>query len=112
METEDEIQKKIEAERLKEHADVKEALEQTSLRKRPVVTSAGEKVQLFATLLAVVALLGLDGLASLGLLGVPVRFVPRVQRLALGGAGVAAMLAVAQTIQIFVVNRIENAASR
>jgi small-conductance mechanosensitive channel len=107
-------EEKARAERLKERKDVRQALQQTATAKaelRPVVETRG-KVWLLTYTLLLLVLGGLYYLLRLGAFDFAGKYAALAQRLNLGAMAVVLALSVAKTIDLYVLGRLDDAATR
>ena len=107
-------EEKARAERLKERKEVRQALQQTATAKpevKPVVETRG-KVWLLTYTLLLLMLGGIYYLLRLGAFNFAGKYVSLAQRLTLGAMAVALTLVVAKTIDLYVLGRLYDAATR
>jgi small-conductance mechanosensitive channel len=105
---------KARVERLKERKEVREALKQTATTKeitRPVVQTR-QKLWLVTYLLLLVLLGSIYYLLRLGIFNFAGKYMALLQRFTLGMMAVALLLAVAKTIDLYVLGRLDDAATR
>ena len=105
---------KAKAERLKERKDVRQALQQTATAKpevKPVVETRG-KVWLLTYVLLLLAFGSIYYLLRLGAFDFAGKYVALSQRLTLGAMAVVLVLVVAKAIDLYVLGRLYDAATR
>jgi small-conductance mechanosensitive channel len=106
--------KKAEAEKLKKDEDVRRALEQTAGNKpvlKPVVETK-EKLWLGTYLLLLLGFGAAYFLLRLGYLDFAFRYVPPLQRIALGGMAIVVILMVLEIVKSYLIKPLDNAAAR
>lgn len=106
--------KKAQVEELRQHDDVKSALEQTSddSEKEPARTKTTDKVLLGTHLLLFLAFALTFYLLKLSFFSFAGKYLALLQRLALGAMAIVLVLGVAKLIRIFAIGQIESAVSR
>ena len=107
-------EEKAKAERLKERKDVRQALQQTATAKvetKPVVQTRG-KVWLLTYMLLLLALGGIYYLLRLGAFNFAGKYASLAQRLTLGAMAVALSLSVAKAIDLYILGRLYDGATR
>jgi len=105
---------RTEVEQVKQRADVKQALKQTSTVKPPEEPKAKtkDKVWLGTHLLVVIGLGVVYYLLQFRVFGFAARFIPFIQRLDKAAIVVVVLLATAKLIDVFLINPIESPVSR
>jgi small-conductance mechanosensitive channel len=107
-------QRSIEVEQLEQQEDIKRALRQTAGAKQPAppTVKAAHKLFIGTYLLLLIALGGIYYLLRLRFFGFAAKYVPLIQRLTLGAMAVVLVLALAGTLNAYVIGRLDDDVTR